>query len=53
MRGSEGFAGQVSNPVPELIITCRDKAAPLAIEGVTNGEFGVASVIVIGEVWGL
>ena len=34
-------------------MTRRDKAAPLAIEGVKNGEFGVADVTVIGEVWGI
>ena len=34
-------------------MTCRNKAAPLAIKVVTNGEFGVAAVTVFGEVWGI
>ena len=29
----------------------RDDAAPLAVEGVADTEFGVAAVTVIGEVW--
>ena len=33
----EGFAGQVRNPVMELIVTLRDKAAPLAVEGMADG----------------
>ena len=53
MRGSEIFAGQVYDPILELVMTHCDEAAPLAIEGVTNGEFGVASITVFGEVWGL
>ena len=31
VRGGECFAGQVRDPVPELIMTCRDKAASLTI----------------------
>ena len=53
MRGSEGFSGQVCDPVPKLVMTRRDKATPLEIEGVTDFEFGVAAVAVIGGVWGL
>ena len=52
-RGGESFAGQVFDPFPELVMMRRDKAAPLAIKGVTNGEFYIAAVTVIGEVWGL
>ena len=48
VRGVESFAGQICDPVPELVMTRRDESAPLAIKGVTNGEFGVASVTVIG-----
>ena len=53
MRRSEGFSGQVCDPVPELVMTRRDKSAPLEIKGVENGKFGVASVTVFGEVSGL
>ena len=47
------MSGQVYNPIPELIVTRRDKAAPLAVEGVENGKFGVAVVTLFGKVWGL
>ena len=53
VRGGEGFPGQICDPVLEIVMTRRDKAAPLAIEGVTNGEFGVVAVTVLWEVWGL
>ena len=53
MRGSEGFSGQVCNPAPDLVMARCDEAYPLAIEGTTNGEFGVADVTVFGEVWGI
>ena len=48
MRGSEIFAGQVYDPILELVMTHCDEAAPFAIEGVTNCEFGVTAVTVIG-----
>ena len=50
VRGSEGFDGQIYDPAPEFVMTRRDKAAPLAIKGMKNGDFGVASVTVFGEV---
>ena len=53
MRGGEGPARQIRDPVTELILTRRDEATPLAVEGVANGKFGVAAVAVFGEVWGL
>ena len=53
MRGSEGFDGQIYNPVPELVMARRDEATPLEIKGAANGKFGVASVKVFGEVWGI
>ena len=46
MRGGEGFAGQVCYSVMELIMTCREEAAPLTIDSVVNGKFGVAAVTV-------
>ena len=53
VRGSEGFASQVCNPVPELIMTCCNESAPLTVKGVANGKFGVAVVVVFGGVWGV
>ena len=53
VRGSEGFYGQVCDPVPELIMTRRDEAAPLAFESVEDCKFGVAAVKVFGEVCGI
>ena len=53
MRGGNIFSGQVCYPILDLVMTRCDKATPLAIKAVTDGEFGVASVKVIGEVWGI
>ena len=50
MRGGEGFSGQVCDPVPEVIMTRHEEAAPLAVEGVENCKFGVAAVTVFGKV---
>ena len=36
MRGIEGFAGKVNDPVPELIMMRCDEAVPLAVEGMEN-----------------
>ena len=44
---------QIRDPVTELIVTRRDEATPLAVEGVANIKPGVAAVAVFGEVWGL
>ena len=53
VRGGEGPARQIRDPVTELIMMRRDEATPLSVEGKTNGKFGVAAVAVFGEVWGL
>ena len=53
VRGGESPARQIRDPVTELIMTRRDEAIPLAVEGVTNIKFGVAAVTVFGEDWGL
>ena len=53
VRGGESPARQIRDPVTELIMTRRDEATPLAVEGVANGKLGVAAVAVLGEVWGL
>ena len=34
-------------------MTCRDKASPLAVEGVVDCEFGVADITVCGQVCGI
>ena len=53
VRGGESPARQIRNPVTERIVTRRDKATPLAVEGVADGKPGVAAVAVFGKVWGL
>ena len=50
VRGSEIFAGQVRNPVTELIFTRRENAAPLAVKGMVDGKTGVEAVAVMREV---
>ena len=49
----EGFTDQVCGLVMDLVVTLRDKAAPLAVKGVSYGEIGVAAIAVFGEVWGI
>ena len=51
MRGDEIFSGQVRDPVTELIVTRRDKSAPLTVKGVENGKVDVAAAAIMGEVW--
>ena len=53
MRGSESFAGQVRDPITELVMTHRDEAASFTIEGLTNRKVGVAAIAVMGELWGI
>ena len=53
MWGGEGFACQVCDSVTELIVTRRDKAAPITVEGVADREIGIAAVTVCGKVWGI
>ena len=53
VRGSENPALQIRDPVTELIVARRDEATPLAVEGVADGEFGVAAVVMFREVWWL
>ena len=50
VRGGECSSRQIRDPVTELIMTRRDKATPLSVEGVTYGEFGVAAVAMFREV---
>ena len=53
MSGGEGFSRQAYNPAPDIVMTRCEKAAPLSKEGVRNGEFDVAAITIIGEVWGI
>ena len=53
MRGGEIFAGQVRDLVMELVVTRRDKAAPLKFKVVADGESGVAAAAVMRGVWGI
>ena len=53
MRGCESFAGQVHDPVTELVMMRRDESAPLTIKGVANRKVGVVAVTVMWEFWGL
>ena len=53
MRGGECFSGQVRDPVLEIVMTRRDKADPIKIEGVKNIKVGVAAFTLRGEVWGI
>ena len=38
MRGGEGLARKVGNPITELVVTRRDKASLLAVNGVSDGK---------------
>ena len=50
VRGGGCPARQIRDPVTKLIVTRRDKATPLAVEGVADGEAGVAADAVLREV---
>ena len=52
-RGGESPSSQIRDPVTDLIVTRRDEATPLAVEGVADEKPGVAAVAVFGEVWGI
>ena len=53
MRGGETFAGQVHDPVTEIVVTRRAEATPLTVEGVANRKVVITAVTVMGEVLGL
>ena len=44
VRGGERFAGQIRNPVIDLVVTRRDKSAPLTFKGMADSISGVAAV---------
>ena len=50
MSWSKGFPGQVCKPVTELIVMRRDKATPLVVEIMVDGEGGVAAIAGFREV---
>ena len=52
-EGVNALLSQVCDPLPGIILKHRDKAAPLAIEGVADCEFFVAAVTVCEKVLGL
>ena len=53
MRGGEIFYGQVRNPVAELVVTRREKVAPLTVKGMEDIKGSVSAVAVVREVWGI
>ena len=53
MQGGESFSFQVRDTVTDLVMTGRDKAALLKIQGVENRKVGVAAVTVMGKIWGI
>ena len=53
MSRGEIFSGQVRDPVTEFVVMLRDKATPLAVKVMADGESGVASITVIRGVWGI
>ena len=53
VRGGEGPARQIRDPVTELIMTRRDKDTPLAVEGVANGNLVLQPSQCLGRSGGL
>ena len=53
IRGGEGFACEVSNPITELVVTSCDEAALVTTKGMKDRKFSVTEIAVRGEVWGI
>ena len=53
VRGGENISGQVCDHVTELIVTCRDKSAPLTVKVTADVKSGVAEIAEMREVWGI
>ena len=51
MSWSKVFSGQVRDPVTDLIVTQRDEASPISVEGTANIEGGVVAVAEFRKVW--
>ena len=49
----KSFIVQVHDSVTEIIMMHCDKAAPLLVEGMEDGEGVVKNVAVLSEVWGI
>ena len=45
LRGVEGLARKVSNPITELVVTLRDEASLLAVKGVTYFKFRASYIV--------
>ena len=48
VRGGEIFSSQVRDPVTELVVTIRDKAAPITVKGGAYRTGGIVAVEVTG-----
>ena len=53
MRVGEVFAGQVCDPVTEMIVTRCDKTAPFTVKVMAYENIGIAAVTVMREVCGI
>ena len=53
MRGGEIFTGQVRDPVTELFVTRREKAATLAVKVMADGKSVVVAIALMMYVWGI
>ena len=53
MRGEKLFAFIIGNLITEIVMMSHDEAALLAVQCVAYGEYGVATVAVGREVWGI
>ena len=51
MGGSEGFSGEVGDPVTYLVVTRCDKAALLSVKGMQVTEAKPEAIVVAGQVW--
>ena len=50
MCGVEGLARKVGDPTTELVVTRRDEASFIAVEGVLYGKFRAASIAMVWKV---
>ena len=53
MRGDEGLARKVDNPITELIMTHLDEASLLSVEGVVDSKFCSKSIAMFRKVRGV
>ena len=50
VHAGEGPDRKVSNPIIELIVTRRDEASLLAVEGMSDGKCHTASITMVQQV---